>query len=205
MPPPSDAERPADSADPGDVTRLLGALSEGADGAAERVIEMVYAELRNLADGALRGERADHTLQPTALVHEAWMKLSGQDGVEWQNRSHFLGIASLAMRRVLVDHARMRSRDKRGGGAQREALITGIVGEDGPLGQDLEILALEEGLEQLKQHSERAAKVVELRFFGGLTEEEAAEVLGVTRPTVTRDWRAARAWLSAWMQQGDEE
>lgn len=201
MPPPPDPERPPD---PGEVTRLLGALSEGADGAAERVIEMVYAELRSLADGALRGERADHTLQPTALVHEAWMKLSAQAGVDWQNRAHFLGIASLAMRRVLVDHARMRARDKRGGGAQREALVTGLAGEQGPLGQDLDILALEEGLEQLKQHSERAAKVVELRFFGGLTEEETAEVLGVTRPTVTRDWRAARALLSTWIR-GDED
>ena len=200
----SNAREDAPPPESGEVTRFLGALSEGKTGAADRVIEMVYAELRSLADGALRGERADHTLQPTALVHEAWMKLSGQEGVTWQNRSHFLGIASLAMRRVLVDHARMRSRDKRGGGAQREALVTGIVGDDGPLGGDLEILALEEGLEQLKQHSERAAKVVELRFFGGLTEDEAAEVLGVTRPTVTRDWRAARAWLAAWMKGNGE-
>jgi RNA polymerase sigma-70 factor (ECF subfamily) len=201
MPPhPDDGSPPQ----PGEVTRLLGALAAGKDGAADRVIEMVYAELKGLADGALRSERDDHTLQPTALVHEAWVKLSSQDAVVWQNRSHFLGIASLAMRRVLVDHARMRKRDKRGGGARREELVTEFSQEAGPLGKDLDVLALHEGLDQLKAHSERAAKVVELRFFAGLTEEETAEVLGVTRPTVTRDWRAARAWLATWMSDGED-
>lgn len=201
MSPSAEHSEPPES---GEVTRFLSELSEGKTGAAEQVVAMVYDELRSLADGALRGERADHTLQPTALVHEAWMKLSGQDGVAWQNRSHFLGIASLAMRRVLVDHARMRARDKRGGGAQREALVTGLAADVDALGQDLDVLALNEGLEQLKHHSARAAKVVELRFFAGLTETETAEVLGVTRPTVTRDWRAARAWLAAWLTENTE-
>jgi len=194
---------PGEPPDSGEVTQFLAALSAGKTGAADQVVAMVYEELRALADGALRGERADHTLQPTALVHEAWMKLSDQQHVAWQSRAHFLGIASLAMRRVLVDHARMRARDKRGGGARRETLVTGLAEESGPLGRDLDVLALDEGLERLKEHSARAAKVVELRFFAGLTEEEAAAVLGVTRPTVTRDWRAARAWLAGWLTEGE--
>lgn len=191
--------------DPGEVTEYLQALAAGEAGAGDRLLEVVYGELRNLARGALFGERAGHTLQATALVHEAWVKLVDQERVDWQNRGHFLGIAALAMRRVLVDHARARQRDKRGGGKDREPLHTDILDSGRDLELELDMLALNEGLEQLTQHSERAAKVVELRFFGGLTEEETAEVIGVTRPTVTRDWRAARAWLSSWMQSEKEE
>jgi len=184
----------------GEVTRYLESLSAGDSGASDRVLEAVYAELRGLADAHLRGERAGHTLQPTALVHEAWMKLVDQSRVQWEGKAHFLGVAALAMRRVLVDHARARKRDKRGGGAEREPLQTDLPDS---FHVDLDLLTLDEGLKELERHSERAARVVELRFFAGLSEDETARVLGVARPTVTRDWRAARAWLSDWMARGE--
>lgn len=185
-----------------EVTRLLAALSEGDVEATERLAERLHAELRRLAAANLRGERADHTLQPTALVNEAWIRLIGQDEVTWQNRAHFLGIAAMAMRRVLVEHARRRQRDKRGGGARREPLHTDVPDPSGDGGgRSLDLLALDAGLEQLQAHSARAARVIELRFFAGLTEEESAEVLGVTRATVARDWRAARAWLQAYVEK----
>lgn len=156
-----------DAPPPGEVTQFLAALPRGSDARASApVVNTVYAELRQLADSALRQERADHTLQPTALVHEAWMKLAGQEGFAWKNRSHFLAVASLAMRRILVDHARGGARDKRGGGAARETLDTEFP-SDFNVGNELDLLALDEGLEKLKVHSERAAKVVELRFFAG--------------------------------------
>ena len=164
-----------------------------------RLLEVAYAELRSLADGYLRRERGNHTLQPTALVNEAWMRLADQHGVGWEGRSHFLSIAAIAMRRVLVDHARARGRDKRGGGGL-EPLPTEFPSE---LELDVDVLALNEGLEALKAHSERAARVVELRFFGGLSEEEAASVLGIARATAKRDWRLARAWLSDWLKRGE--
>jgi len=166
------------------------------------LLEVAYAELRSLADAYLSRERADHTLQPTALVNEAWMRLADQADTGWEGRSHFLSIAAIAMRRVLVDHARARQREKRGGGAAREALPTEFPSEL-ELELELDVLALHEGLEVLKQHSERAARVVELRFFAGLSEEEAAEVLGIARATAKRDWRLARAWLSAWLRRGE--
>jgi RNA polymerase sigma factor (TIGR02999 family) len=166
-------------------------------------MEVVHAELKDLAAASLRGERADHTLQPTALVHEAWLRLVDQTRVEWQNRAHFLGTAALAMRRVLVDHARARGREKRGGGAGREPLESGIAQARSDLELELDVLALDRGLTELARHSGRVAKVVELRFFAGLTEDETAAVLGVARPTVTRDWRAARAWLSDWLRRDE--
>jgi RNA polymerase sigma factor (TIGR02999 family) len=197
------SSEPAGAArEPSEATRLLGALGRGESGASEKLLEVVYAELKNLAAASLRGERADHTLQPTALVHEAWLRLVDQTRVEWRNRAHFLGTAALAMRRVLVDHARARGREKRGSGAQREPLESDLAQVPGGLDLELDVLALDQGLEELARHSARAARVVELRFFAGLTEEETADVLGVARPTVTRDWRAARAWLSDWLQRG---
>jgi RNA polymerase sigma factor (TIGR02999 family) len=166
----------------------------------ERLLEVAYAELRSLADAYLRRERSDHTLQPTALVNEAWMRLADQSGVEWEGRSHFLAVAAMAMRRVLVDHARARKRDKRGGGAEREPLQTQFPSD---FEIDVDLLALNEGLDALKEHSARAAQVVELRFFAGLSEDEAAGVLGVDRSTAKRDWRLARAWLSDWLNRGE--
>jgi len=164
---------------------------------------VVYAELKDLAASALRGERVGHTLQATALVHEAWLRLVDQSRVAFGSREHFLGTAALAMRRVLVDHARARGREKRGGNARREILDEDLCAERSALDLDLDVLALDQGLEELARHSARAAKVVELRFFAGLSEEETAATLGVARPTVTRDWRAARAWLSDWLRRGE--
>jgi len=189
------------AARPGEATQLLQALTRGDTGASERLLEVVYAELRNLAASALRRERAGHTLQPTALVHEAWLRLVGRTDDHWDCRARFLGTAALAMRRVLVDHARARLRDKRGGGLEREPLDSRIAAGHDDL-ERLDVLALDQGLEELARLSPRAARVVELRFFAGLTEEEAAGVLGVSQPTVARDWRAARAWLSDWMLRG---
>ncbi len=188
-----DGRRPA----AGEATELLLALGGGRADTSDRLLEVVYVELRNLADAALRGERADHTLQPTALVHEAWLRLVDQQRVDWRGRAHFLGVAAMAMRRVLVDHARARRREKRGGGARREVLATDPGGREPTLGGDLDLLALHEALEALQEHSERAARVVELRFFAGLTEPQVAEVLGLSEATVARDWRAARAWLAS--------
>lgn len=180
---------------PSDVTRFLTAIRAGDSLASEQLAERVYRELRDLAAQHLRRERLDHTLQPTALVHEAWIRLAGEDRSAWENRDHFLGVASLGMRRVLVDHARARQRDKRGGGAQREELETQFAESQGEFDPTVDLLALDAALDELAKHNERAAKVVELRFFGGLSEDEAAKALGLSRSTVTLDWRLARAWL----------
>lgn len=186
---------------PSDATLLLRAMSRGDEGASAELLEVVYAELRRLAGGVLRGEREGHTLQPTALVHEAWLRLVDQRVEGWEGRAHFLGVASLAMRRVVVDHARARLRDRRGGGAAKEPLPTQLADPDDAYGERLDVLALHEGLERLAAQDTRAAKVVELRYFGGLTEPQVAEVLGASEATVVRDWRAARAWLLAWMER----
>jgi len=197
--PPSERGDPAPP--PSEATQLLTALARGEAASSARLLEVIYAELKTLAAAALRGERADHTLQPTALVHEAWLRLVDQTRVAWQGRAHFLGTAALAMRRVLVDHARARGRAKRGGGAERVPLEGELAAAPSGLDLELDVLALDRGLAELARHSERAARVVELRFFAGLSEEDTAEVLGVARATVTRDWRAARAWLSDWLQR----
>ena len=152
----------------------------------------LYGELRNLAGAMLRGERDGHTLQPTALVHEAYAKLVDQSRVDWQCRAHFMGVAGQAMRRVLVDHARKRAAAKRGGDRERVTLaaVSG-VGD-----RDLELIELDQVLTRLAAESERAARVAELKLFAGLTSEEIALVLGVSRRTVTGDWTTARLWLS---------
>jgi len=161
-------------------------------GAGERLFELVYPQLRALAFHLLRGERPDHTLQPTALVHEAWLKLIDQSSVDWANRAHFLGIAAQAMRRILVDHARGKKRQKRGVGWERVDL------EGAPpelSGEGVDLVELDEALDRLREQSERQVRVVELRFFAGLTHEEIARVLDVSERTVEREWRMARAWL----------
>jgi RNA polymerase sigma factor (TIGR02999 family) len=154
----------------------------------------LYGELRALAGDFLRRERSDHTLQPTALVHEAWIRLSAEAGSPWDNRARFFAIAAQAMRRILIDHARRKQADKRGGGAQRITLVTDITP---PLDSaDVDLLALDEALDRLAALDERQARVVELRFFAGLTVDEVAEALDVSARTVAGDWRLARAWLS---------
>jgi RNA polymerase sigma factor (TIGR02999 family) len=176
---------------PGEVTRLLDQLRGGDRTALDRLFPLVYQELRLAADRVLRREAPGHTLQPTALVHETFLKLAGGP-VSSENRAHFLGIAARAMRQVLVDHARRRRAAKRGGGD----VAVSLSEADGAWNvQSDELVALDEALDRLGEHSERLRRVVELRFFGGLTEEETAQTLGVTTRTIQRDWSKARAWL----------
>jgi RNA polymerase sigma-70 factor (ECF subfamily) len=177
----------------GEVTQLLQAARGGDENAARRLIPVVYQELRRLAGRYMREERRDHTLQPTALVHEAYLRLVEQAGVDWQNRAHFLGIAAQMMHRILVDHARGHARMKRGGEQIRVPLEEAIVL---PV-NDGQLLALDEALHRLAKIDPRQSRIVELRFFGGLSVEETAEVLGVSPKTVKRDWSVARAWLHA--------
>jgi RNA polymerase sigma-70 factor (ECF subfamily) len=175
-----------------DVTRLLKAWSGGDSKALDELFPIVYTEVRKLARSYLRRERPDHTLQPTALVNEAYMRLVDQRHVDWQNRAHFFGIAAQVMRRVLVDHARMRQADKRGSGDRPVVLdeALALVAERTP-----DVVALDDALRALAELDPRQAQIVELRFFGGLSIEEAAEVIGLSPATVKREWSAARAWL----------
>ncbi|HEY1253043.1 MAG TPA: sigma-70 family RNA polymerase sigma factor [Thermoanaerobaculia bacterium] len=173
-----------------EVTALLRDWSGGDRAALERLMPLVYAELRKLAASYLRNERPDHTLQPTALVHEAYLRLVDQRGVNWQNRAHFFGIAAQMMRRILVDHARRRQ------AAKRDAAALRLQVTDGDGARDPELLALDEALSGLESLDARQARIVELRFFGGLTVEETAEVAGLSPATVKREWRTARAWLA---------
>jgi RNA polymerase sigma factor (TIGR02999 family) len=179
-------------ASPGDITQLLVELGRGDDAVVDALMPRVYDEMRVLARRQLRGERPDHTLNATALVHECYLKLVRQEEVDWKNRAHFFGIASLAMRRILINYANKRLAEKRGGGA---AVVTFEEGFMGGEAQAEELLALDEALTRLEAMNERQSKVVTMRFFGGLTQKEIAEVLGVSVPTVRRDWRIARAWL----------
>jgi RNA polymerase sigma factor (TIGR02999 family) len=180
---------------PRDVTRLLGAIREGDPSALEQLIPVVYEELRDLAAHYIRRERSDHTLQPTALVHEAYMRLAGhveQHGADWRDRAHFFGVAARVMRQVLVDYARAHQAAKRGSGQTRVTLSEGVrVVEE----ETIDLLALEVALTRLAQLDAEQARLVELRFFAGLTVEETAEVVGRSPTTVKREWRAARAWL----------
>ena len=175
-----------------DITGLLVALSDGTEAARARVIEAVYEELRRLARGYLRRERPDHSLPPTALVHDAFLKLVDQRRVRWHNRAQFFAIAAHLMRRILVDHARAHRALKRGAGGSVPLLAVAAAGFE-PI--DVEILALDAALEKLSQRYPRQGQLVELRFFGGLTGEEIARILGVAPITVKRDWALARAWL----------
>ena len=160
---------------------------------AQDLVPAVYDELRALAAGFLGRESAGHTLQPTALVHEAYLRVLQQTGVHWKNPGHLRAVSAQAMRRVLVDHARARRADKRGGGARAVTLSTALLADGDRAGTD--VLALEEALEKLGERSERQARIVELRFFGGFTIPETADLLGVSETTVEDDWRFARAWF----------
>lgn len=175
-----------------DVTRLLRDWSGGDETAAERLMPLVYEELRRLARAYLRRERGDHTLQPTALVNEAYLKLVDQASVSWQNRHHFYGIAARMMRRVLVDHARERAAEKRGGARRRVSLEEADVTT---FERAAELVALDEALQKLSAVFPRKAQVVEMRFFGGFGVDEAAEILGVSDKTVMREWESAKLWL----------
>jgi len=174
------------------VTTLLRAWSDGDETALERLLPLVEAELRRLARRRMAGERRGHTLQPTALVNEAFLRLVDARSVPWQDRAHFFGISARLMRRVLVDHARSRGYQKRGGGIQRVTLTDGLALA---AERTLDLVALDRALEELATIDARKARVIELRFFGGLSVEETAEALHVSTDTIKRDWRLAKLWL----------
>ena len=184
----------ASSSETARITQLLIEWNEGRREALEDLLPLVYGELRRLAARRLRNERGDHTLQPTALVHEAYVRLVDQRRVRWQNRAHFYGIAAQIMRRILVDHARAQRTDKRGAGWQR---VTLVDGKTPTLSADIEVLALDEALRRLAAFDPQQERIVELRYFGGLTIDEAAEVIGISTATVKREWAIAKAWLRA--------
>lgn len=177
--------------DPGEVTRLLVRWRDGDEAALEQLMPLVYDELRRLAERYMRSERPDHTLQATALVHEAYVRLAGVD-VAWEDRIHFLSLAARMMRRVLVDHAKSGRRKKRGGGAAKVTLDDIELASPAPTS---DLLALDDALTRLAAIDERKARAVELHFFGGLTYDETAAALGVSAATVDRDLRMAKAWL----------
>lgn len=192
---------------PADITILLNQVAEGDRAATDALIPLVYDELRQLAEAHLRGERAEHTLQATALAHEAYIRLVGEKEITWENRAHFFGAAAQAIRRILVDHARARAAIKRGGGARRLSLdaTPTLVGDAASGAEpDGDMLALNDALDRLAELDPRKARVVVLRYFGGLRVEDAAQLLGVSVRTALRDWEFARAWLAHEMKGDDE-
>jgi RNA polymerase sigma factor (TIGR02999 family) len=180
------------SSAPPTVTQLLSEWSKGDHAALEQLMPMVYEELRRLARSHLRRERRDHTLQATALVHEAYLRLIDQHSVSWQNRAHFLGMAAQMMRRVLVNHAVARKTSKRGGSSQKitldEAVKIGVQ-------REVDLISLDDALKELEELDSRQSRIVELRFFGGLSIEETAEALSLSPATVKREWNTAKLWL----------
>lgn len=176
----------------GDLTRLLVQWSEGDQQALEKLTPLVYQDLRRLAQAYLRSEAPNHTLQSTALVHEAYLRLIDQRGVRWQSRAHFFGISAQMIRRILVDHARAHKAAKRGGPAPKLSLEEALAV---PEQSDLDLVALDDCLQTLAEIDPRQARVVELRYFAGLTLEETAEVMRISPATVKREWAVARAWL----------
>jgi RNA polymerase sigma factor (TIGR02999 family) len=180
----------------GEVTQLLEAMHDGVPGAAERLLPLVYAELHRLAKAYMRGERPDHTLQPTALINEAYLRLLG-DPTDWKSRGHFIAIAANAMRRVLVDYARARNAERRGHGAQRVELRDDLALSPERIE---EIVFLDDLMTRLALSNPRQARVVELRYFGGLAIEQIADLLDIAPSTVKRDWALARIWLARELQ-----
>lgn len=175
-----------------DITRLLNEYKNGNKSALDDIFPLVYGELRRLAAKKLTDERVEHTLQATALVHEAYLRLVDQHSVDWTNRAHFFGLASEMMRRILVNHALERKRLKRGNGETRLALDEAVSFAEE---RELDLVELDESLNELAKFAPRQAKIIELKFFGGLTNEESGEALGVSPETVKRDWRVAKSWL----------
>jgi RNA polymerase sigma factor (TIGR02999 family) len=183
-----------------DVTALLDGWGRGDQDALDRLLPLVYAELRRIAARQLRRERAGHSLQPTALVHEAYLRLVDQRRVDWQDRAHFFGVSAQIMRRILVDHARRRRAGKRGDDVQRVSIDQDV---EAPSRDETSVLALDRALERLERVDSGLARIVELRAFGGLTIEEAAHVLKVSASTAKREWRTAKAWLTRQLGAGD--
>ena len=182
-----------------DVTELLTAVTAGDERAADRLLPQVYEHLRELAKGHLRRERPDHTLQATALVHEAYIRLVGSHEVAWENRAHFYVAAAEAMRRVLIEHARKRGRIKRGGDRKRVPLSAVYLAEEA---HPEEIMSVDTAIRRLEERDSRMARIVRLRFFAGLSVEDTAETLGLSDRTVRREWALARAWLHRELGEG---
>lgn len=185
-----------------EITRLLLAWNEGHADVLDRLMPLVYDELRRIARRQMRRERAGHTLQTTALIHEAYVRLIDAHAVSWQGRAHFFGLAAQAMRRILVDFARERDAQKRGGAAQQVSLDEVMTVTPG---LDEDFVALDEALRALADADERKCRVVEMRFFAGLTEQEIAAVLNLSEETVRRDWRLAKAWLRRYLTGGEAD
>jgi len=182
-----------------DITRILEEARRGDPGSVERLTERLYGELRRLAQREMRAERADHTLEPTALVHELYLRLlAGEDAPGFENRAQFFAAAATAIRRLLVEHARARARQKRAGGRKRVELDESLAATGGG---DERLLEIEDVLERLAAFDPQKARLVELRFFAGLSVEEAARALGVSESTVAREWRLARAWLQGQLDE----
>ncbi|MGB8785451.1 MAG: ECF-type sigma factor [Terriglobales bacterium] len=188
--------------EPGDIATLLSDLNVGNDKAAADLVVVLYSELRRLASGYLRRERSDHTLQTTALVHEAYLRLADQRDVHWKNREQFMGVAAQLMRRILVDYSRRHDAKKRGQGFERVFLEEAEVASQE---KTADVLQLDDALKHLAEFDPQQAQLVELRFFGGLSLEEAAGVQGVSRTTVKRNWNLAKAWLARELRRGDEK
>lgn len=185
-----------------EISRVLGECADGDREAFERLIPLVYDDLRRIARRRLAAEQSGHTLSTTAVVHEAYVKLVDQATATWQDRAHFFAVASRVIRHVLVDHARARKAAKRGGGAIRIPLVDDLDGREPEM---IELLALDEALERLARHDPRLVRVVEYCFFGGMTMRDTAEALGVSRRTVVRDWKRARAYLFALLDESLQE
>jgi len=192
MPPDDRRSAPASTGRPPGVTALLTAWSRGDRSALDALVPLVHDDLKRLARRLMAGERSGHTLQPTALVHEAYVRLAGERAMRWQNRAHFLAVAAQLMRFILVDHARRRRISRRGGDLRRVSFDAALVVTDD---QPAVLIALDHALSELAKTDERKARVAEMRLFGGSSVEETAEVLGVSGVTVMRDWRLAKAWL----------
>jgi len=187
---------------PPEVTQLLADWAKGDRSALDRLFPLVHSELRRIAQRQMSQERPGHTLQATALVNEAYLKLAGQQGFDWQNRSHFFAVCAQVMRHILIDHARAHARDKRGGGLARVSLNDAlVVAED----QAEHFIALDDALRVLERLDPQKGKIVEMRYFGGLSVEETAEVLNVSPRTVRREWQRAKAWLYRMMTEGIED
>jgi RNA polymerase sigma factor (TIGR02999 family) len=187
---------------PQEVTQLLADWGKGDRSALDKLFPLVHSELRRIAQRQMSGERPGHTLQATALVNEAYLKLAGRQGFDWQNRAHFFAVCATVMRHILIDHARAHARDKRGGGAIQVSLDEALV----VAGDQAEhLIALDDALRMLESLDPQKGKIVELRYFGGLSIEEAAEVMNVSPRTVRREWQRAKAWLYRMMTEGIED
>jgi RNA polymerase sigma-70 factor (ECF subfamily) len=175
------------------ITQILSEIKSGNETALHELLPVVYDELRRLANSYLRRERADHTLQPTALVHEAYLRLIGQNGIEWQNRAHFFGVSARLMREILIEYARRRNRQKRGGALKTQIALDEAVSFSSQ--KQFDIVAVDDALSKLEQLDKRQARIVEMKFFGGLTVEEIGEVLNISPATVKREWSSAKLLL----------